>query len=434
MTRVRLGSEGECRLLLVACRADRACSKRKAPRVYNSPVKRSWSHEHKHDSEADCPAVTDPVTPKAEDESPKLKGVFWPGMDIFDAATEEMRKRRNQKKDGSALKNMEKTSELVMPAEAIYSPGGTWQKTRVITGNVEDTSPLRGETPVPKPVRRRRQPLAETDGNIPRTSNRVVLGRKRRTRAQGLKEPSREASPYVLSPSIAESYRPVSRFSPTEDENIEFQLTVSNLKDRKKRGNFEIFNDNGYARIQHQSQPLPPLAQTHAQQSTKGPQMQFMTTPWLQPQYQQSASYHSMYTSITHHSPQNTSCHGLDMGKENVELAFMGDRGPGGYVKPAHAPVTAHDHFRSIQPPRFGGSFGLAGLNMFEDPFGYSTNPLSSAFHQMPSSLEAPFGTGASSYSAVAGGEDSKGVISPDGTVSDVDGLENGQNIFGTSE
>ncbi len=415
--------------------------------MYKSPVKRSWSHDHNANSEADCPAVTDPVTPKAEEESPKLKGVFWPGMDLFDAATEEMRRKRNQKKDGSALKHMERTSEMVMPDEAIYSPGGTWQKTRVITGNVDDTSPLRGETPVPKPVRRRRQALAETDGNVPRTSNRKGKGRKRRSRAQGLKEMSKEPSPYIPSSPIAGSYRPASRFSPTEDENMEFKLTVGNLKDRKKRGNFAIFNGNGYARVQHQPQSLvpdldctrsrPPLGPSHSQHSTSRPQMEFMTTPWLQPQYQQSSSYHSMYTSVGQHNIHNALGDGLGMGKENMEPGFATAGRPIGYAKPAplvQAPVTAQDHFRSIQAPRLGGNFGLGGLNMFDDPFGYSTNPLSAAFQQMPSTFEAPFLSETYPYSAGAVAEDTKGIISPDGTVSDVDGLDNGQNLFATSE
>lgn len=422
-------------------------SRRKARRLRKSPIKRSWSLEHSHSSEADCPAVTDPITPKADDESPRLKGVFWHGMNLFDAATEEMRRRRNQKKDGSALRRMERTSELVMPSEAIYSPGGTWLKTRVITGNVDETSPLRGETPVPKPARRRRPPLAERDGNIQGALNRKGKGKKRKTRARELKEMSQEASPYLPSSPVAGLYRPASRFAPTEDENLEFKLTVGNLKDRKKRGNFAIFNDDGYARVQHQSQSLvsdldgtrsrPPLAQSYIQPSPNRQQMQFMTTPWLQPQHQQSASYHSMYTSIGHHSLHRGSGDGLGMGKENVEPSFATTSTSTGYAKAVptgQAPVTAQDHFRSIQAPRLGGNFGLGGLNMFDDPFGYSANPLTAAFQQMPSTMETTFLTGTYPYSADAVVDNTKGVMSPNGTVSDGDGHENGQNLFATSE
>jgi hypothetical protein len=368
-------------------------------------------------------------------------------MDLFDAATEEMRRRRNQKKDGSALKKMERTSKSVVPDEAIYSPGGTLLKTRVITGNFEDTSPLRGETPIPKPTRKRRQPLAERDGNVSRASSLKGKVRGRRSRTQGPREMPREASPYIPSSPVAGSYRPASRYAPTQDENMEFKLTVGNIKDRKKRGNFAIFNDDGYARVQHQSHTLvsdldgtrsrPPLAQNYNQQSPNRSQMHFMTTPWLQPQYQQSASYHSMYTSVGQQSLHRTSGDALGLGKENVDQGFAAANRSTGYAKAGslgQTPVTAQDHFRSVQAPRLGANFGLTGLNMFDDPFGYSTNPLSAAFQQMPSTFETSFLTGSYPYSAAAvADEDPKGVVSPDGTVSDGDGLETGQNLFATS-
>lgn len=419
----------------------------KSRRVYQSPVKRSWSQENTPDSEADCPAITDPVTPKAGDESPKLKGVFWDGMDLFDAATEDMRRRRNQKKDGSVLKKMERISKSVVPDEAIYSPGGTWLKTRVITGDFEDTSPLKGETPVPKPTRKRRQPLAETDGNVPRASSLKGRTMGRRSRTRGPRDMPKKASPYIPSSPVAGSYRPASRFAPTQDENMEFKLTVGNIKDRKKRGNFAIFNDDGYARVQHQPHTLvsdldgtrsrPPLAQNYHQQSPNRSQMQFMTTPWLQPQYQQSASYHSMYTSVGQQSLHRAAGDALGLGKENVDQGFAAANRSAGYAKAGslgQTPVTAQDHFRSVQVPKLGGNFGLTGLNMFDDPFGYSTNPLSAAFQQMPSTFETSFLTGSYPYSAAAvADDDPKGAISPDGTVSDVDGLETGQNLFATS-
>ncbi|KAL9111289.1 MAG: hypothetical protein Q9187_007935, partial [Circinaria calcarea] len=44
-------------------------------------------------------------------ESLKLKGVLWPGMDMFDSASPDAKRRRNQKKDGSILEQMRMTSE-----------------------------------------------------------------------------------------------------------------------------------------------------------------------------------------------------------------------------------------------------------------------------------------------------------------------------------
>lgn len=55
--------------------------------------------------------------------SPKLKGAVWPGMRIFDAATTEMRRMRNQKKDQSVLANMVMTSKSVEQIECVWDEG-----------------------------------------------------------------------------------------------------------------------------------------------------------------------------------------------------------------------------------------------------------------------------------------------------------------------
>ncbi|KAJ5938193.1 hypothetical protein N7454_004535 [Penicillium verhagenii] len=108
------------------------------------------------------------------DEMARLKGVLWPGMDIFDSATQQMRRKRNQKKDQSVLKMMEMTSLQVEPTELIFSPTGSLQKQRVISGNVEDYSPLKGETPIPKRrmARPKKQVLRRVDPNVLRAQDR----------------------------------------------------------------------------------------------------------------------------------------------------------------------------------------------------------------------------------------------------------------------
>ena len=112
------------------------------------------------------------------DEMARLKGVLWPGMDIFDSATQQMRRKRNQKKDSNVLKMMEKTSKQVEPTELIFSPTGILRKQRVISGNVDDESPLKGETPIPKHrqprprPRTRRNALRQNDPNLPRAQDR----------------------------------------------------------------------------------------------------------------------------------------------------------------------------------------------------------------------------------------------------------------------
>jgi len=110
-------------------------------------------------------------------EATRLKGVFWPGMDIFDSATLLMRRKRNQKKDVSVLEQLEQNSLEVEPTELIFTPYGTLKKQRVISGQVNfDSSPLKYYHP-PPPKRRAsvRYPLAEKDPNIKRGARVAVM-------------------------------------------------------------------------------------------------------------------------------------------------------------------------------------------------------------------------------------------------------------------
>lgn len=53
-------------------------------------------------------------------------------MDWFDAATDDMRRKRNQKKDCSVLEGMKHTSQVVEATEFVWTPGGDFQRTRDI--------------------------------------------------------------------------------------------------------------------------------------------------------------------------------------------------------------------------------------------------------------------------------------------------------------
>ena len=77
-------------------------------------------------------------------DSAKLKGVYWPGMDLFDSATPEMKRMRNQRKDGSILEQMMATSEEVEPNEISYNADGGFRACRNIFGPPSaETSPVR---------------------------------------------------------------------------------------------------------------------------------------------------------------------------------------------------------------------------------------------------------------------------------------------------
>jgi len=85
-------------------------------------------------------------------EAARLKGVFWPGMDIFDAAPPDTRRMRNQKKDISVVEHLEQSSLRVLPDEVVYTPRGAHSKHRTITGRVDfDSSPSRLMDPTPSP-------------------------------------------------------------------------------------------------------------------------------------------------------------------------------------------------------------------------------------------------------------------------------------------
>lgn len=111
-------------------------------------------------------------------DATKLKGVQWPGMALFDSATPEMKRKRNQKKDFSVMEMLRATSEFVEPTEMIFDVDGNLRKQRVITGNPDqedDESPLSGEaTPEPelyvkkRPARRPRPALVEKNVNTGR--------------------------------------------------------------------------------------------------------------------------------------------------------------------------------------------------------------------------------------------------------------------------
>lgn len=99
----------------------------------------------------------------------RLKGAYWPGMDLFDSATEQMKRMRNQKKDERVLKMMEKTSQCTTPTEMVFSPTGILRKERLISGEPNETSPLKGEIcPLPKQPsnRSKRCLLSRVDPNV----------------------------------------------------------------------------------------------------------------------------------------------------------------------------------------------------------------------------------------------------------------------------
>lgn len=112
----------------------------------------------------------------AVSESTKLKGVYWPGMDIFDSATPEMRRKRNQKKDHSVVEQLELNSQDVEATELIFTPRGSFKRQRRISSSVfDDEEEIEIKTESPRPVFSR-PALASMDPNVSRRPRQGMRG------------------------------------------------------------------------------------------------------------------------------------------------------------------------------------------------------------------------------------------------------------------
>ncbi|KAG9746560.1 hypothetical protein KCU73_g7583, partial [Aureobasidium melanogenum] len=101
-----------------------------------------------------------------DDDTSKLKGIVWPGMGLFDAATPELKKKRNQKKDVSVSDRLATMSEGIQKEELIFSPSGSLCKKRIISGQPQpEDDLLPGEELLVRPTKvkkaPRKKPLGE---------------------------------------------------------------------------------------------------------------------------------------------------------------------------------------------------------------------------------------------------------------------------------
>ncbi|PYH43376.1 uncharacterized protein BP01DRAFT_344883 [Aspergillus saccharolyticus JOP 1030-1] len=316
------------------------------------------------------------------DEIARLKGVLWPGMDIFDSATEQMRRRRNQKKDESILKMMEKTSQCVEPTELVFSPTGILRKQRMISGNVEDSSPLKGETPIPKRrVSRPKRVLSQLDANIHR---RQVGSNKKRNKKIGRQNVTYVAEPLTQS-AAQEHHDPLASEASTHQTNCTTgQTKHAPLKRRsgfKDRNEFSVYRDelgqqHYSSKSQHTSDGLP-----------------FSTSAVSHPifllhEYTARADICAS-RSISHvFSPTGRAIDDDAMNKENMEPLFN----VCGRIDPLvgwHSPPVKQHLANDIgYPPQLfyqnAQSAGLSPFGSHDSPTGYQHNPLSVSLSRLP--------------------------------------------------
>lgn len=191
-------------------------------------------------------------------QSTMLKGVQWPGMNIFDSASPEAQRKRNQKKNHSIMAQMELNSTVVEPLERIYWPAGGLKKERVITGNVE-SSPIQEETP--KLKRRRattnRPVLGDLSVNEPKKARKPKAGKhttQNKASAEGdLGDLSKRGPAMLDSRASADLRRAHSRLDIVEEEEVDWALNAGNCDIGRVR-DFLIFDDETEDERKHNRQ------------------------------------------------------------------------------------------------------------------------------------------------------------------------------------
>ncbi|PWY67757.1 hypothetical protein BO83DRAFT_419076 [Aspergillus eucalypticola CBS 122712] len=326
------------------------------------------------------------------DEIARLKGVLWPGMDIFDSATEQMRRRRNQKKDESILKLMEKTSLCVEPTELVFSPTGILRKQRVISGNFEDSSPLKGETPIPKRrLNRPKRVLSQVDPNIQRGQSRK---RTRRT-TKRIEKLSR-------------------------DDMDEFELSFNGTK-LKPRTGFTVFHDRPSQCNAGSTDHNHGDDGTHAVASAPSHPL-YLLKDFTLHHDAYPLSPGDRYPSVAGRA------HDLTMDKENIE-PLLDVRGRIDPLMDWQSPsLTEHLTSGICYPPQyfFGDSrpVGFRSFNNQESPTGYSFNPLALSLSGLPAD-DGPVYTPKPELRSNNQCEPQLG--SPESTISEVDESEFGR-------
>ncbi|KAL8996904.1 MAG: hypothetical protein Q9169_003715 [Polycauliona sp. 2 TL-2023] len=123
----------------------------------------------------------------ATPRTPELKGIYYPGMSLFDSASAAAQKKRNQRKNESILAQIQQESLEVECNEYIYWPDGSLKMCRFITGDVQ-SSPMKEDTPPPPPPKRRRgrkakaangnarQGKSKKENQPPTTPDELVFG------------------------------------------------------------------------------------------------------------------------------------------------------------------------------------------------------------------------------------------------------------------
>ncbi len=316
-------------------------------------------------------------------QPPVLKGVKWPGMSIFDSASLEAQRLRNQKKHGSILEQMEHNSVVVEQTERIYWPDGSLKQERFITGNVE-SSPLKEPTPPPKRqrVKAKKTMLTDVSTNAPKPTRRPHKGpgQSLSIQASDLRKISKKALATLDSPPSQFIYPRNAHigYDAANDEDVERRLTSGTFSTTRKQ-TFDVFKDNVATGTSESAIPrtspaqsnakaarYPFLHNTHGHQGSSNSQTASFTarrTPFaplnssagnqqrLQPDGLPRDIQHSSFTN-------NFKAPTAEEDSENIEPILDGDGRIDDHVSQAHNQRITQRYFSVTgnQPPQFFSS------------------------------------------------------------------------------
>lgn len=304
-------------------------------------------------------------------------------MDLFDAASEEQRKKRNQKKDSSVLRKLEKYSSMVVARETVTSADGDILKHRHMD-DLENDSPVEGEETFRKPTPKRRKqtkPRApkikkekvETKLNVPRRRpgrpRKVVV----QTPSRALDTSADEAEPSLL------GLTPV---------RVDRKAYVDDSIKHKKRSTFAVYQDSSPALGVDGLSDVNsnPYAEVHESEQ----QFAYPPNPW---RTSEPEPYDPFKLIRDRFSSTYTGFEDLGQGKENLN-SFTSTGVPETHVNPLlfqtssnSFPVAATSGTTRLNP------ISMVNMDPFHDNDAYvpARNPLMAAFEKLRTPKQESF-------------------------------------------
>ncbi|KAI9843931.1 MAG: hypothetical protein M1838_002398 [Thelocarpon superellum] len=284
----------------------------------------------------------------------QLKGVCWPGMDIFDSATPEMKRKRNQKKDDSLAMQLEISSTLVEATEQMFGNDGDLQQERPISRLLED-SPGKPSTGTSRSSQEASQMGVLGNSNIHGIRYNVPATSHVKTRTGVKPGPTLETQPGHRTAAVGHT-EPAS-FGPRDglpngswaDEDAEWRLTFGT---QGKKRDLRIFEDGD-----------GPADQKPAKMARSG--LSEVSTS-----YSARDSYHLR---------QADNFAFLNAGYPLLSPDLP--TGPASLSHPFHSYASAHAGGKENVMPLEDGSFGLVG-----DPTGWTSHEATASYRPLPGS------------------------------------------------